>query len=310
MRSTAYAPRAFPALYGELRADAQLAEELGYDAIWVAEHHFWYDGWCPQPLVAAAACLAATSALRVGTAMHLLPQHDIAVTSRDLGDLRGCFGDRLDLGVSLGYRDEEYDGVGVARSRRGAIMDEQLDRLLAEHGAGWSGAIPPIYVGGIAAAAIRRAGRRGLSLLLPNSLAPGEVAARRDLAAGEAATAGRPGGRLGMLVDVWICPDEQFADRVRDRLVLHYREYAGAWFRLRGEPGFRRPDLLDRQSARTRSVAVVGTAAQVLEQLLVLRAAGTDTFVLQVRSDLPDGRHRAAMSALAADVLPGLREAA
>jgi alkanesulfonate monooxygenase SsuD/methylene tetrahydromethanopterin reductase-like flavin-dependent oxidoreductase (luciferase family) len=309
MRSTAYAPRSFAALYAELRADARLAEELGYDAIWLAEHHFWYDGWCPQPLVAAASCLAATSRVRVGTAMHLLPQHDISTVSRDVRDLLGCFGDRLDLGVSLGYRDEEYDGVGVARNQRGRIMDGHLDRLLSDHARGGS-VIPPIYVGGIAEAAIKRAGSRGLSLLLPNSLAPAEVAARRDLAAAEAAQADLPPGRLGMLVDVWICPDEEFASRVRGRLVLHYREYAGAWFRLRGELGFRRPDLLDKQSARTRDVAVVGTAAQVLDQLLQLRAAGTDTFVLQVRADLPAGPYRTAMRALAADVLPGLREAA
>ena len=52
-----------------------------------AEHRLWYDGWCPQPLVAAAAVAGATERLRVGTAMLLLPQHDphrIAAAARDL----------------------------------------------------------------------------------------------------------------------------------------------------------------------------------------------------------------------------------
>jgi alkanesulfonate monooxygenase SsuD/methylene tetrahydromethanopterin reductase-like flavin-dependent oxidoreductase (luciferase family) len=310
MRSTAYVPRPYPALYAELRRDAQLAEELGYDAIWVAEHHFWYDGWCPQPLVAAASCLAATSQLRVGTAMHLLAQHDAATTSRDVSVLLACFGDRVDLGVALGYRDEEYDAVGLARNRRGRMMDDHLDRLLADQTAAWGVSAPPVYVGGIADAAIRRAARRGLSLLLPNSLTPAEVAVKRDLAMTEATAAGRPLARLGMLVDVWVCRDEDAADRARERLVVHYREYAGAWFRLRGELGFSRPDLLDRQSARTRRSAVVGTAEQVLAQLLDLRAAGTTTFVLQLRADVPVDSYQENMKALAATVLPGLRAAA
>jgi alkanesulfonate monooxygenase SsuD/methylene tetrahydromethanopterin reductase-like flavin-dependent oxidoreductase (luciferase family) len=308
MRSTAYAPQSWTALYAELRQDAQLAEELGYDSLWLAEHHFWYDGWCPQPLVAAASCLAATQRLRLGTAMHLLPQHDIETVSRDVSSLLDCFGDRLDLGVSLGYRDEEYDGVGVERTRRGRTMDEHLDRLLQDHGGRWSGP-PPIYVGGIAEPAIRRAGSRGLSLLLPNSLSPSEVLARSEMAADEATRAGLAAGRVGVLVDVWLCADEHMADRARDRLVTHYREYAGAWFRLRGELAFARPDLLDKQSARTREAVVVGTANQVLEQLLALRDAGADTLVLQVRADLPVNAYRSVMIALANDVVPSLREA-
>jgi alkanesulfonate monooxygenase SsuD/methylene tetrahydromethanopterin reductase-like flavin-dependent oxidoreductase (luciferase family) len=241
--------------------------------------------------------------------MHLLPQHDVTTVSRDVGWLLDCFGDRVDLGVSLGYRDEEYDAVGVGRNRRGRIMDGHLDHLLREHGDRWSGG-PPIYVGGIAEPAIRRAGARGLSLLLPNSLSPAEVLARSDMAAGEAALAGLAPGRTGVLVDVWLCDSDEMADRARDRLVTHYREYAGAWFRLRGELGFARPDLLDKQSARTRASVVVGTAPQILAQLLELRNAGTDTFVLQVRADLPTGAYRAVMNDLALHVVPGLRTAA
>lgn len=311
MRSTVYEPSSWTGLYAQLRADARLAEQLGYDTLWLAEHHFWYDGWCPQPLVAVASAMGATSTLRVGTAMLLLPQHDVSVVSRDVGTLLELYGDRLDLGVGLGYRDEEYDGVGVLRKQRGRRMDDHLSSLLADHVDAWSSP-PPVYVGGLAEPAIRRAGRQGAGLLLPNSLSPTEIALRREMCAEESAAAGKPVGRTGMLVDVWVTSDdqEQARDRVLDRLVTHYREYAGAWFMLQGEPAFTRPDLLDKQSARTRRAAVVGTAAQVTEGLLALRAAGVDTFLLQVRSDVPTASYQRVMHAIAAEVMPELRKAA
>src|SRR5690349_20903408 len=104
MRSTARRPRAHTALYRELLIDARRVDELGFDSLWLGEHRTWYDGWCPQPVLAAAAVLATTSRLRVGTAIHLLPQHDpkraalAAVTTAEL------FPHRLELGVGLGYR--------------------------------------------------------------------------------------------------------------------------------------------------------------------------------------------------------------
>ncbi|MFC5748458.1 LLM class flavin-dependent oxidoreductase [Actinomadura rugatobispora] len=297
-------------MYADLRDDARLAEELGYDTLWVAEHHFWYDGWCPQPLIAVASALAATSSLRVGTAMLLLPQHDVSVVSRDVGTLVAAYGDRLDLGVGLGYRDEEFDGVGVRRSERGRRMEAALTTLLKDHAGTWSGP-PPVYVGGLAEAAIRRAGRHGAGLLLPNSLTPDEIDLRRTLASQEAAAAGLTPGRTGMLVDVWVTSDgtQESRDRVLDRLVTHYREYAGAWFRLQGSPGFTRPDLLDRQSRRTRRAAVVGDPEQVTESLLALRAAGVDTFLMQVRGDFPRPAYRRVMNELANTVIPELRKA-
>lgn len=309
MRSTVYAPAPWQRLYADLRHDARLAEDLGYDSIWVAEHHFWYDGWCPQPLLAAASALGATSSLRVGTAMLLLPQHDVSVISRDLGALITAHGDRIDLGVGLGYRDEEFDAVGIRRRERGRRMDAALAALLEHHRQAWQGP-PPVYVGGMADAAVQRAGRHGASLLLPNSLSPDEIGRRRTAAAQAASAAGVTPGRTGMLVDVWLTKDRtpQARDRALDRLVTSYREYAGAWFQLQGSPGFTRPDLLDKQSNRTRRAAVVGDSDEVTEGLLALRAAGVDTFVLQVRGDFARPAYRRVMHELAATVVPALRK--
>jgi hypothetical protein len=166
MRSSG--PASFTSAYADLRQDAALAEELGFDSLWLAEHHFWYDGWCPQPLVAAASALAVTAGLH-GTAMHLLPQHEIATVIRSARTLLNLFGPRLELGVALGYRDEEYDAFGVSARQPGARMSAHLDQLLAEQP---GPARTAVWVGGIAEPAIRRAGQRGLPCCCPTPCAP------------------------------------------------------------------------------------------------------------------------------------------
>src|SRR5690606_6574129 len=192
---------------------------------------------------------------------------------------------------------------------RGRRMDAALAALLEHHRQAWQGP-PPVYVGGMADAAVQRAGRHGASLLLPNSLSPDEIGRRRTAAAQAASAAGVTPGRTGMLVDVWLTKDRtpQARDRALDRLVTSYREYAGAWFQLQGSPGFTRPDLLDKQSNRTRRAAVVGDSDEVTEGLLALRAAGVDTFVLQVRGDFARPAYRRVMHELAATVVPALRK--
>ncbi|MCZ4551427.1 LLM class flavin-dependent oxidoreductase [Gordonia rubripertincta] len=303
MRSTVYSPAPWQTLYRQMVSDAKHAEHAGFDGFWLAEHHFWYDGWCPQPLVAASAILAETTSLRVGTAMHLLPMHDPVEVAREVDTLHHLHGERLDFGVGLGYRDEEYDGVGIARRERGRRMSAHLDHLLASG----SARVGSTYVGGVAEPAVRRAAGRGLSLLLPNTLSKNEVLHRIDLLGAETGSRGLPRGRVAMLIDTWITDGSESSNTYIERLVRHYREYAGAWYKAGASPMFARPDLLDRQSARTAEAAVVGSAAQVLERLLALRELGIDTFVLQVRSDSAPSDYRRVMDALADQVIDAVR---
>lgn len=303
MRTSVQAMSSWPQHYQDLLDDARLAESLGFDSLWIAEHHFWYDGWCPQPLVAAAAALGATSRLRVGTAMHLLPQHDPQRVINEIRTLRDLHGPRLDFGASLGYRDEEYDGVGVPRTERGRRMSHHLDQLLDS----FDDEPLPVYIGGLADAAVRRAGRRGLGLLLPNTLKDNEVARRAEAAASEAASHGLATGRTGMLIDTWIAESAAAAEAARGTVAQHYREYTGAWYRTDGQPMHTRPDLLNRQSARTRAAAAIGSPGDIVDRLQQLASLGVNTFVLQVIGDRTPEEYRTMMRSLAEDVLPHLQ---
>src|SRR4051794_4119580 len=175
MRSTAAFPAPFPRLYAELNEDARLAEALGFHSLWLAEHHGWYDGWCPSPLVAAGAALAATSTLHVGTGIHLLPMYEAERVTAQLAWLERVSAGRFEYGVGIGYRAPEYDAYGVPRTRRGRRMDHALDRIAALGSAG-----PRVWTGGFSEPALRRAGRRGLGVLLPQTLSFDQVVAAAE----------------------------------------------------------------------------------------------------------------------------------
>jgi len=102
-------------LYRDLLEDADLAEALGFDSIWLSEHHFWFDGYCPADIAAAGAILGHTRRLGVGTAVMLLPMHSVEKVAADAATMSRLGEGRLSLGVALGYRDAEFDGFGVRR---------------------------------------------------------------------------------------------------------------------------------------------------------------------------------------------------
>ena len=136
LQCTAMQPRHWTGAYRDMRELASLMEELGYDELWLSEHHFFYDGYCPALLPAAASVLSVTDRLRVGTGMLLLPMYDPARLAAVATDLAERSGGRLDLGVGMGYRDVEFDGHGVSRKQRLPRMISGLEVLEQAEAAG------------------------------------------------------------------------------------------------------------------------------------------------------------------------------
>src|SRR5207248_2401257 len=182
-RAAAIRPDHHVKLYRDLLEDAELAESLGFDSIWLSEHHFWFDGYCPSDLAAAGAILGRTSKLGVGTAVMLLPMHPAARVGADAATLSRLGEGRLSLGVALGYREPEFDGFGLRRKDRGKLMDALLPELAALCAVARPAV--PIYVGVATAVAAQRAGRLGLPLFADSTMNPDEL--REMLAAYDAA---------------------------------------------------------------------------------------------------------------------------
>src|SRR2546423_820896 len=87
-------------LYRDLLEDADLAEALGFDSIWLSEHHFWFDGYCPADIAAAGAILGHTRRLGVGTAVMLLPMHSVEKVAADAATMSRLGEGRVSLGAS------------------------------------------------------------------------------------------------------------------------------------------------------------------------------------------------------------------
>jgi alkanesulfonate monooxygenase SsuD/methylene tetrahydromethanopterin reductase-like flavin-dependent oxidoreductase (luciferase family) len=298
MRSTAAHPVHAAAAYAALARDALHAETLGFHSLWLAEHHFWYDGWCPAPVAAAAAVLSSTSTLKAGTGVHLLPLWDPSAAAAAAETLVALAGERLYLGVGLGYRDEEFDGFGLSRRTRGRRMDVALDELTLRWGEGCLG--PRVLVGGFSAAAMARAGTRGLGIFLPFSLSDAKLAATIERYREAALEAGRTPGMVGMLKYAWVTDGSGRQREAAERLIAASAlEYSGCWFELNGRSGFAEPELLARQLSLATANALIGTPDEIAEQIARLDAAGVDLVVLQVTRDDVSADHLETMEALA-----------
>ena len=89
-----------------------LAEELGFDAIFLAEHAFSEHGR-PSPAVSLGHLSARTSRIRLGTAVSVLTWHNPVEVAQDYATVDVLSGGRLDFGIGRGGRKHEFDGYGV-----------------------------------------------------------------------------------------------------------------------------------------------------------------------------------------------------
>jgi alkanesulfonate monooxygenase SsuD/methylene tetrahydromethanopterin reductase-like flavin-dependent oxidoreductase (luciferase family) len=110
----------------ELIADAMLAEELGFDSLWVAENHFAVDRQCSSPFVIAGVLAGATRRIRVGVFSILTFAHPLRI-AEDAATLDLMSGGRLMLCFGTGYRPEEFAAFDIRMQSKGARFRECLD---------------------------------------------------------------------------------------------------------------------------------------------------------------------------------------
>jgi len=75
--------------YNEMFGQIEYAERLGFDSVWVAEHHGSHYGSMPSGAVAASAVARITSKMRIGIAVAILPFKESDPGSRRFRD-GGC----------------------------------------------------------------------------------------------------------------------------------------------------------------------------------------------------------------------------
>jgi alkanesulfonate monooxygenase SsuD/methylene tetrahydromethanopterin reductase-like flavin-dependent oxidoreductase (luciferase family) len=120
-------PRTVPQLYDQVMRQCELAEALGYDTFFCAEHHFHEYGVVPDPAVMLSALAQRTRRIRLGTAISILTFHDPRRIAETYAMLDMMSGGRLVFGVGSGYLAHEFVGYDRDPKEKRERFNENLD---------------------------------------------------------------------------------------------------------------------------------------------------------------------------------------
>jgi probable F420-dependent oxidoreductase len=172
----------------EILRIAQACDRAGFFYLAVSDHvgvpraqaaamsTVWYDTIATLGFLAAA-----TRHVRLMSYVYVLPYRHPLVTAKAFCTLDALSGGRAILGVGAGHLVAEFETLGVDFARRGALLDEAIDAVIAalteefprHEGATWrfqeigiaprplQKPRPPVWIGGSTRPALRRAAERG-----------------------------------------------------------------------------------------------------------------------------------------------------
>ena len=202
---------------GIIRHAAVRAEGLGYDSVWVSDHVVVpranvgnFGETIFDPLITLGVVAGATSRVRLGTTVLIVPYRQAVVTAKKVSSLDALSGGRVVLGVGAGWVAAESAMLGVPFAERGPMTDEYLramQELWTSPSPSFEGKYvqfsdlhfepkpvqkphPPIWVGGHGRASLRRAVELGAAWH-PINRSPAELRA----GVAELARLGRERGR-------------------------------------------------------------------------------------------------------------------
>jgi probable F420-dependent oxidoreductase len=325
--------RTFSQEYREVLDLVRLAETLRFDSAWVSEHHGSSDGYLPSLLPMLGAFAAATERIKLGTGVVLAPFHNPLRLAEDAATVDCISGGRLILGLGLGWREEEFRMFGQPlseRVRRTAETVEILRRSWTGERFSFEGKVYsfdkvkvtprparesgiPIYLGGTAEPAIRRAGRLGDGYIRTRGGNLERAKADVQLAEEGARKAGRDASSIGyaQLQNAFVWDDGDAFEAVRPYLVHQLGVYAG-WEAGSDTPERDELDYVPPAEPVMRHLTITGDPHQVVRGLrpVVEAFAGRKEFHLVVRLHYPGmGFETAAhaMELFGERVLPALR---
>lgn len=326
--------RTFAQEYRDVVELSRLAEALGFDSIWVSEHHGSSDGYLPSLLPMLAGLATATERVKLGTGVMLTPFHHPLRLAEDAAVVDQLSGGRLILGLGLGWRDEEFRMFGIPAKERVRRTSETVDILRKA----WTGDRfshdggafrfddvlvtprpmqdpgPPIYLGGMVEASITRAGRLG----------DGYIRSRGDLDSTKQALAwaeqgAREGGKdpselgFALLQNAFVWQDGDAWEIVREGAGHQLGVYAG-WRAGTDTPQQPELEVMPPDEDTLRTMTPAGDPHAVIRALrpLVEAFGSREEFHLVVRLHYPGmDRDTAARSIelFGAEVLPALKGA-
>jgi probable F420-dependent oxidoreductase len=169
------------AYYQAFMEEVILGETLGFDSVWLEEHHGVKNHYWPSPFVGLAGMATQTEHIQLGTDIMVLPFYHPVRVAEDVAMLDIISQGRFTLGTAIGYKPDEFALYQVPLERRGARFEEavRLIKLLwTEEVVDFRGETyrveglkieprpisdphPPIWLGGWGKLSLRRAAELG-----------------------------------------------------------------------------------------------------------------------------------------------------
>jgi alkanesulfonate monooxygenase SsuD/methylene tetrahydromethanopterin reductase-like flavin-dependent oxidoreductase (luciferase family) len=238
--------------YADALEEVVRGEELGFDSVWMEEHHAVVDHYWPSPLTVLAGFATRTSRVTLGTDILVAPFYHPVRLAEDVALLDVMSNGRAVLGIAIGYKPDEFALYDTPLAQRGARLEEQLaivKGLWAEDAFTFRGKFytvegtlepkpvskprPPVWIGGWGELTLKRAAT------LADNWIPGPTAdlarlldgKRRFLAHRRAAGLTAPIAEWPLTRDVIIADTDAEARELAERhiMVSYRKEYAGGW---------------------------------------------------------------------------------
>jgi alkanesulfonate monooxygenase SsuD/methylene tetrahydromethanopterin reductase-like flavin-dependent oxidoreductase (luciferase family) len=328
----------------ELLEQAELAEALGYHALWVSEIHFQPAfSLLAAPYVVLGAIAARTLRLRLGVAVNILPVHHPVALAEQAATLDVLSHGRVDFIVGRGHQHSRvYEGFSAEGRRSQAVMEESLAVIRAAwtrdvlefHGTYYDvpevvvnpkpvqRPHPPVYAAATSPESVDAAARQGLNLCQAAHLVS-RAQLVRDIATWREGLV-RHGHdpaqhELTLSIPVHVAPTTaQAQDQARAGFMDYFRVIGDVrtdyidWLARQGKPsplGTRAPITFEDLCAEGAIVSDPATAVVNLRRLVAETGAGRLLCWMNMGS-IPHARVLESMALFAREVAPHLQATA
>lgn len=221
-------------LYDEVFAQAQFAEQLGFEAFFVPEHHQMPDGYMPAPLTFAAALAAKTQRAEIGTSIMQLPLFHPLHVAEQIAVIDNLSKGRFILGAGLGLVQKEFDAFQIPLADAASRFTESVEILKQA----WTGQPfsfqgrhfqftdvtitprpvrqprPPIWIGAMSEITLKRAGRIADGWISDPLHNFDVMKAWSEIYRSAAARYGNPRVEIALLRDAWVGESRAEVERV------------------------------------------------------------------------------------------------
>jgi len=330
-------PRSANQFINEIRAQAVLADRLGYHSAWIGEHHFDSLGVNSRPGTLLASIIPETEHIRLAPAVSVLPLHHPLHVAEEWATIDLISGGRVDFAAGRGYDRREFAPFGASFMDSAELFEEGMEVILkAWNSPGrWSHKgqffdIPememtpkpvqnpiPFYVASFSETSADMAARHGLNIIyapFAAGMVYGGLGPAVESYRNKCAALGNTPGRAMCSYFIHIADDAGAEDYGRERQMAYFKHCVLPAFP--DDPAKAPPTMhyfldivhilenMKKEDLGERSI-LIGSPGKIIDTLKKVQAAGIEEVILYFNvGNKPDSMVREQMHRFQEEIAP------